>query len=374
MFPLIGSLVGAGASLLGSFLSSESSADAAAAQNQLIATQNDLQRQATAAANAAQLEYTAANNQANREGQLAAQAIASEQFDRTSEFAQQQWLANQAQAARNEDWQRTLATMGIRMRVNDAIAAGLHPLYALGAPSMSSPTISIGNVSGPGAHVVAPARGDAPSQFAPASQMGPVSAGDTSIGRGLAAAGQDINRAIQAAATMNDRFDAMQKAQILERGDLENQLLRSKLAAAGAGQGNPAMADPDKDPFGWMQKPNKNDPQFDPVNPGQEQGAVPTITWGRLPNNLEGGNSYMIGPSKAWKERIEDMNTHEKAHFYKTVIAPALQSGAIPPPHPARPGYRWSFDASTLSVNEVREDRSGTGSGPNFIQRFYGGD
>lgn len=48
------------------------------------------------------------------------------------------------------DWQKTLAQSGIRMRVADAKAAGLHPLFALGAAPQSSAPAVIGDTLGTG--------------------------------------------------------------------------------------------------------------------------------------------------------------------------------------------------------------------------------
>lgn len=42
------------------------------------------------------------------------------------------------------DWQKELARNGIQMRVADAKAAGLHPLYALGAPAFNPSPINVG--------------------------------------------------------------------------------------------------------------------------------------------------------------------------------------------------------------------------------------
>lgn len=79
--------------------------------------------------------------------------------------------------ARNEALQREFAQHGIRWRVEDAKAAGLHPLYALGGAgaSYSPSAISVGV-------------GDAGG-----------------VGRGVAAAGQEIGRAMSATLTAEER-------------------------------------------------------------------------------------------------------------------------------------------------------------------------
>lgn len=69
---------------------------------------------------------------------------------------------------RNIDFQREMAQMGVRWRVADAKAAGLHPLAALGAAPVSA---------------------------------SPVAVGDTSMGSALAALGQNISRAVSAGRT-----------------------------------------------------------------------------------------------------------------------------------------------------------------------------
>lgn len=79
--------------------------------------------------------------------------------------------SRESQAQSAEATQREFAQMGIRWRVADAKAAGLHPLYALGGPSAtySPPPITTG------------------------------------VGDSLRQAGQDLSRAIQAQGTAADR-------------------------------------------------------------------------------------------------------------------------------------------------------------------------
>lgn len=77
---------------------------------------------------------------------------------------------------RNAESQREFAQMGVRWKVEDAKAAGIHPLYALGAQTHS---------------------------FTPSY------VGDTSTGAGLAAAGQDLSRAFAATRSSDERGDAL---------------------------------------------------------------------------------------------------------------------------------------------------------------------
>lgn len=105
-------------------------------------------------------------------------------------FAQQQFA-----------WQQKLAKEGIRMRVADAKAAGIHPLYALGAQGAS---------------------------FSPVSSVG-----ETGLASGLAAAGQDLSRAFNATRTQPERSEAAAVTKLqLEGMALDNDIKRATYASA----------------------------------------------------------------------------------------------------------------------------------------------
>lgn len=101
----------------------------------------------------------------------------------------------------NARLQREFAQHGIRWRVADALAAGVHPLYAMGA---NVPTYS------------------------------PTSFYSDPLGEGISAAGQDIGRAVEATRTKEERVSShatrLQNLQ-LERAGLENDLLRMQIAS-----------------------------------------------------------------------------------------------------------------------------------------------
>lgn len=92
---------------------------------------------------------------------------------------------------RNTRLQKEFAQNGIQWKVEDAKKAGIHPLYALGAPTMS---------------------------FSPSS-----------VGSDFAGVGQDLSRAIDATRSSKDRGQARLDALTLERAGLENDLLRSQI-------------------------------------------------------------------------------------------------------------------------------------------------
>lgn len=90
--------------------------------------------------------------------------------------------------------QQQFAQMGIRWRVADAEAAGLHPLYALNAPLI---------------------------------QPSPIGIGGNPLGEGLANMGQEVSRAIRAQETPDQRMEK----------DLRLQLLKSQIGESDARAG-----------------------------------------------------------------------------------------------------------------------------------------
>lgn len=117
---------------------------------------------------------------------------------------------NQQNALRQEALQREFAQSGIQWKVEDAKKAGVHPLYALGAQTTSYSPVSVGAV------------------------------GDNSLASGVASAGQDLSRAIAATSSKPTRTAAIAEALTLEKGALENDLLRAQIAKL-KGQVGPPM-------------------------------------------------------------------------------------------------------------------------------------
>lgn len=107
-------------------------------------------------------------------------------------------LLSASNASKNRAMQEKFAKKGIQWRVEDALAAGIHPLYALGAQTHS---------------------------FAPVDASG--------VSAGIGQMGQDLGRAVDSMRTTGEKATAfgvaMQRLQ-LERGGLENELLRSQIA------------------------------------------------------------------------------------------------------------------------------------------------
>lgn len=142
------------------------------------------------------------NNAQNRESQEQANA-ANLAFQR--EYAQ-----------KNLDQQREFAQQGVRWKVADAQAAGLHPLAALGAQTSSFSPITVGS------DTVKAYKSDLPDM------------------------GQNISRAISAGQTQPERASEQQQqvqkiaqAQELEKGSLENEKLRTEIATQRSQLGPP---------------------------------------------------------------------------------------------------------------------------------------
>lgn len=231
-------------------------------------------------------------------------------------------------AQQNMALQREFAQSGIQWRVEDAKKAGIHPIYALGSAGASFSPVS-------------------------ANFTTPSSAGE------LSGVGQDIGRAINSTRTESQRQDAFTRASqalTLERGQLENEILRADLSSKTArlrSPGSPPMAAA-ADPYllpGQTQsglvtaKPLEVTPA--PKNaPHSEGGAIVDVGWARTPTG------WTPVPSKDVKERIEDNLPHELAHFYRNNILPAIASGSPPPFKPA-PGKVWHYNAGMLEWQQV---------------------
>lgn len=126
---------------------------------------------------------------------------------------------NAAMAEKNIALQKEFAQSGVQWKVDDAKKAGVHPLYALGAQTTSFSPVSVGAV------------------------------GDTSLGSGIASAGQDLSRAMAATASKPTRVEAVAQAQAIEKGALENDLLRVQIRKLNSQIGPPMPTLADKNPL-----------------------------------------------------------------------------------------------------------------------------
>lgn len=111
--------------------------------------------------------------------------------------------ANALAAERNIKMQNTFAQEGIRMRVKDARAAGIHPLYALGAQTSTFSPVTVGAVP------------------------------ESGLAAGLANSSQDLSRAFNATRTQPERTEAVAATKLqLEGLALDNDIKRATFASA----------------------------------------------------------------------------------------------------------------------------------------------
>lgn len=124
-------------------------------------------------------------------------------------------------AEQNRAAQESYANSSIQRRVADANAAGINPLYALGAQTIAAPALEVGAIKSP------------------------LSAMSSSLGDAISSLkedGQDVSRAAVAPHSMGAKVAAVSTAQALTGTDLDlenkqlrNTLLRSQIAKLNAG-------------------------------------------------------------------------------------------------------------------------------------------
>lgn len=227
-----------------------------------------------------------------------------------------------AMADENIRQQREFAQHGLTWKIDDAFrnADRVHPIYSIGASGPSYTPVSA-NFSA-----------------------------DTSLGNAVAAAGQDIGRAVNATATNRQRVDAFTVAAqklSLEKGSLENELLRSELASKNARLRQVAMP-PFPNPSAQYAIPGQGATEFTkptpldtvPGVPGQPQsegGAITDVGYART------GTGWAPVPSKDVKERIEDDFIQQSLHTMRNNVMPSIGMNFAPPPFDAPPGKEWHF-------------------------------
>lgn len=226
---------------------------------------------------------------------------------------------NRDLAGFNAEQQEEFAKMGVRWKVADAKAAGIHPLVALGAQTTSFSPVGVGSVA------------------------------DTSVGDAVRNMGQDLSRARTATLSEEERQLStlqIQSAQLdLQGKALDNAIKNStlrKLDQAGpsfpssgsdsfiSGQGNAGSRILEKKMERTMSLPG---------SPHSEPGALPDLGWGKTATGL------VPLPSKDAKERIEDVMPHEFAHYWRNNVAPNWGGGTTPPKEALPKGAtRWKWN------------------------------
>lgn len=220
-------------------------------------------------------------------------------------------------ADKNIALQKEFAQSGIQWKTEDARKAGIHPLYALGANTVSFSPVSVGS-----------------------------SVPDFS---GIASAGQDLGRAIDATRSTSARAGAvnatMQQLQLTRMG-LENELLASQIAKVRQSTQPPMPTGGDQYRIegqaesGLMTVNPMEATTSAPGVPSQEPGAINDLGYARTPTG------WAVVPSKDVKQRIEDQMLSELAWELRNRVAPSIYSDYYQPPSGVKPASneRWWFN------------------------------
>lgn len=238
--------------------------------------------------------------------------------------------------ARNAQQQREFAQNGIRWRVDDAKAAGIHPLYALGANTSSFSPISIGDTR------------------------------SSSPGQAFRDSGQDVSRAISATRTAQERkFSELQLASAqldLEGKALQNQVLSSQLrklnsptsvgpslpsamdAAIIPGQGNAVKVKPSEVVASA------------PGAPARQAGGINSYQFMRTQTGLS------VVPSTDAKERTEDDIIQQLGWTIRNQILPSVSGVTAPStkefPLPKGQYWKWNPWAQEFQPSSKYDDLS----------------
>lgn len=218
-------------------------------------------------------------------------------------------IANQQHADRLADMemQREFAKNGIRWRVEDAVAAGLHPMAALGASGAqyNSPGLVVGGDPGPG------------ESFRAAGRMG-----------------QNISRAVMATATPEER--ELRGLQV-QRARLENEMLGVQLIDAQdrlADKVGPALPSYGS-PGYWgpldLRRTHSQGVDVHPSlqasygSPGMEAAVIPDAQWASTP---VGGMARV--PSEAMSQRLQGHILHQLEWAWRNRVMDMM--GMLPGP------------------------------------------
>lgn len=225
------------------------------------------------------------------------------------------------QAELNRQMQLQFAQQGVRWRVADAQAAGIHPLYAMGA---SIPTYS-------------------PSSVAFGNEL-------AGVGEGISRMGQSLDRAIQSTRGVEERDDYVARLGV-RRAELENDVLRAQIDSINARTQRESVGPAFPLPLqgagmserlaGLVDVGPVQRQAAEPGLPGREAGFVPDVgfsvdTLGRFHNV----------PSKDVKDRIDDDIIAQALNSYRNHLLPMwdreVRHSLMPRDFPGR-GMRWAW-------------------------------
>lgn len=245
---------------------------------------------------------------------------------------QDQARAQKKLAKDNIALQKEFAKNGIRWKVADAKAAGLHPLAALGAQTHSFSPIAAGDTTGPNA---LSALGD----------MG------QNISRAMAARQTSAERELQTLQLSSAKLDVEGKA-------IENQIRLKSLSNMSSRSQVPPPTPSGNTPHSGLGgvtsdvrvKPSETTATM-PGLPSQEAAIIPMHGWART----ESGGLAPVA-SKDIKERIEDSFIPETLHAIRNNILPNFGAGPKPPNSLLPRGYdHWKWNHASQEFFPARK-------------------
>lgn len=226
-------------------------------------------------------------------------------------------------ADQNIAMQKEFAQNGIQWRVEDAKKAGIAPLAALGANTVS---------------------------------FSPIDVGDTSFGPAISDMGQNIGRAVDASMDAGSRQQTRMNDLQIENQELQNDALRLQIAGAAGSisrASNPPMASA-VDPFelpGQTQSGFKVSPVDIPATPSgrgdTEAGAIPSVTWQRtstgglvplMARSAGAGSGDIFEPAT-----LEWWLRNRVAPFLSGLPAPSVQDFPLDPKQYTPGMWRWKW-------------------------------
>lgn len=254
------------------------------------------------------------------------------------------------QFKRNARLQKLFANRAIGWKVRDARRAGIHPIYALGAPTTSYAPQTVGNVHSP----------------------------VTGIGDAISASSQHIGRAIEAGSTHDGRFTQQLQGLTLQRAELENALLSSQLARVNSPGTPPAIPAEGQRwlvdgqvPYPSVGGLFKDEPVkrniSDPAAPWSEAAPVSDLNYTRTKDG------YAVVPSKDFNDRAEDNLVAQLTWFVRNQLVPSIYpSKQTPPSHmTAGPGERVRLNPFTGEYYKQKRVWKGPSWMPRAVSEIY---
>lgn len=232
--------------------------------------------------------------------------------------------------------QKEFAQNAIQWKAADAKAAGIHPLYALGAQTTS---------------------------------YAPVSTGD-SLTPAIRAAGQDLSRAVHAASPESTRAAAAASAMTalgLERGKLENELLRTQIASQAAKisqNANPPFPTagdryliPGQSGSGLIRTSPMQRQASNPDEPHQEAGSIADVGFSKT------RTGYAPTMSKDLMDRQEEDFIGSIMWNVRNRLLPSIGFNTSPPAMDAGPDKQWWYNPLKQEYTPIRRPKPPYGRG-----------